>query len=175
MAIVIDATVGGASANSFVTLVQAQAYMSARLNSGAWDNATPDQQNRSLVSATQELSMLDWASRRATTTQALSWPRWFVQNPDAANFAVNYYLSTIIPDRVMNATCELAFQFLVGGTTDIASLDPSLGVIEQDVDVIHVRIQPYQKPMGLKRFPSVWRYIWPMLAGTSFQSELVRG
>lgn len=173
MAIAIDATVGGATANSFALLTDATTYMAGRLNSAAWDNATVDQQNRALVEATHELSYLSWEGRRATSTQALSWPRWMAQNPDSP---VGFlYLSTIVPDRVLNATCELAFQFLVAGTTDIAALDPTLGVIHKETGPIKKSYQPYQKPTGLARFPSVMRFIRPLLASTANSTPILRG
>ena len=56
MTLVIDATVGGASANSFITLTEAQTFMDARLNSTAWSGASTADQNISLVEATRELS-----------------------------------------------------------------------------------------------------------------------
>ena len=173
MPIAIDATVGGAAANSYVLLADAQTYMSGRLNSSAWDTATTDQQNRALVSASAELTNLSWVGRRATVTQALAWPRWMAPNPDSP---VGFlYLSDIIPDRVANATYELAFQFLVAGTTDIAALDPNLAVVEKTVDVLTTRYQPYQKPQGLARFPSVMRYIRPLLASVAGSTPILKG
>lgn len=176
MALVIDATVGGAASNSFVTLAEAQTYMDSRLNGSLWTAASTDDQNRSLAEATRELSALDWQGLRSTSTQVLSWPRWWVPNPDGVNLAYNYFLSTDMPVRVKNATAELAFQFLKAGTTDIASLDPTLGVIERQVDVIRKRWEPYQRPAaGLARFPSVLRFIRPMLASGANVTTLVRG
>ena len=173
MAIAIDATAGGASSNSYSTLAEALTYMSGRLNSSLWDNATTDSQNRALVSASTELTALSWDGSRATTTQALAWPRWAALNPDSP---VGFlYTSDIVPDRVKNATCELAFQYLVAGTTDIATLDPMLGIVGESVGPISVSYQPYQKPQGLARFPSVMRFIRPLLSSVANSTPILRG
>ena len=173
MPVAIDATAGGATANSFVLLSEAATYMAGRLNSTLWDNATTDSQNRALVSATNDLNTLAWEGRRATTVQALQWPRWSALNPDSP---VGFlYASDIVPDRVKNATCELAFQYLVGGTTDVAAIDPTFGVIRKKVDVLETQWQPYQKPQGLARFPSVMRFIRPLLSSVANSTPILRG
>ena len=174
MAVVITATVGSASANSFITLAEASSFMEARLNSSLWDAATTDSQNRSLVEATRELSAREWAGIRVDDTQALSWPRSWVVNPDSSVNA--YYATTIVPQRVKDATAELAFQFIKSGTTDVASLDPNIGIIEKTVDVLTTRYaEPYFRAQGLERFPSVMRYIRPLLMGSGINVPLIRG
>ena len=58
MAISIVATVGDASANSYVTLTQAQAFIDGLTESEdvvAWGNSTDDQKNRALFSSTQRI------------------------------------------------------------------------------------------------------------------------
>ena len=166
MAVTITATAGSASANSFITLVEAQAFMDARLNSTKWDSATTDNQNRALVEATRELSALRWQGNRTDTTQVLSWPRFWAVDPDSPTS--DYFASTVIPQRIKDATAELAFQFLKAGTNDIASLDATVGVIEKTIDVITTRYSEFAtKPKGLERFPSVMRYIRALLAAPS--------
>jgi hypothetical protein len=124
MAITIDATVGGAAANSYVTLAEMVSYMEGRLNSTSFDSATTDNQNRALAEATRELSALSWAGVRTDDTQALAWPRDLVRNPDDPNY--DYIDSDVIPERIKRATYELAFQFLKAGTRDIVSQDTTL-------------------------------------------------
>lgn len=175
MAVVIDATAGGANANSFVLLTEAQTYMDARLNGSLWSAATTDNQNRALVEATREINLLLWLGMRASNTQALNWPRAWCPNPDITYFVYNYFDSTLVPQRVKDATSELAFQFINLGTTDVASLDPTLGVIEKAVDVLRTRWQPYQKPVGLSRFPRVLHYIRPMLDPQVSGMQVIRG
>jgi hypothetical protein len=175
MPVTITATVGSASANSFVTLAEADTYMEARLNSTLWDAASDDSCNRALVEATRELSDLNgWKGTRVTESQSLSWPRDYAIDPDNPNDF--YYENSVIPQRVKDATMELAFQFINSGTTDIASLDSSLNVIEKTVDVLTTRYaEPHQRAQGLKRFPRVWRRIAPLLESSGSQIHIVRG
>lgn len=174
MAVTITATVGSASANSFVTLAEMSTYMEARLNSDAFDDAATDSQNRALVEATRWLSALRWGGYRTDSTQALSWPRQWAYDPD--NPTQTYYDNDVIPQRVKDATMELAFQFLVGGTTDIASLDAEAALKRKKIDVLEWEYDTSQYPQGLSRFPSVTKYITPLLgygAGANFR--IVRG
>ena len=166
MAVVIVATVGSASANSFATLAEATSYMEARLNSTLWDAATTDSQNRALVEATRELSAKTWNGNRVDEIQALSWPRDWAVDPDSPT--ADFYDTTLVPQRVKDAAVELAFQFVKAGTTDVAALDPNIGTIEKTVDVLTTRYaEPYARAKGLERYPSVMRYIRPLLATPS--------
>lgn len=176
MAITIDATVGGASANSFVTLAEAQTYMDGRLNESAWELATTDNQNRALVEATRWLSAKQWGGLRVSSTQALAWPRYWAENPDYQFGGNIYFDSTIIPQRVKDATCELALQFVKAGTSDIAALDAKQNIIEKTVGPLTTRYSdPNIRPQGLTAYPSVMRYVGVMLTGDSNSAEVIRG
>lgn len=171
MAVTIDATVGGASANSFVTEVEADAYLEARLNASAW---TGSNKAVALVEATRELNTRDWAGRKATDTQSLLWPRQWAPDPDGPS--CGYLSSSVIPQRIKDATCELALEFLKAGSTDLAAQDPNAGVIEKTVDVLTTRWQPYQRPTsGLARFPRIMALIAPLLASSGLTVQTVRG
>jgi hypothetical protein len=175
LAVTIVATVGGASANSFVLLSEAASYMEGRLNSDSWDDATTDEQNRALVEATREISsIVGWCGRRVDDTQALAWPRYMAPIPDSGSGW--YFSETEIPQAVKDATMELAFQFLVAGTTDIASLDSTLNVRVKTVDVLTTEyFEPNQRITGLKRYPRVWRLIAPLIEYSGGQINVVRG
>jgi len=161
MSLSLDSTVGGSSANTYVTAAEMTTYCEGRLNSTAW-SATPAQEP-ALVEATRELSMLDWIGSTASETQSLAWPRLYVRNPDSS--AGNEFDSGVVPQRVKDATCELALQFLRGGTTDISVMPSTEGVIEKTVDVLTTRYaSPREQKTGLRRYPSVYRFIRPMLA-----------
>lgn len=173
MAVVIDATVGGSAANSFVTLAEMVTYMTGRLNSDAFDDATVDNQNRALVEATREISVKEYDGNRVTSTQSLSWPRLNAIDPDSPQSWL--FSSTVIPQRIKDATMELAFQFLVAGTSDIASADPNAGVIEKTVDVLTTRWDINRRSVGLARYPRVLNLIRPLLCASGVTVPLVRG
>lgn len=177
MAITITATAGSASANSFVTELEQIAYMAARLNASTWTTVSgstcTETEKAAMVEATRELSNRRWQGMRVDDTQALSWPRDTVVNPDSAT--LNYYSTTAIPQRIKDACCELAFQFLKLGTTDLAAEDALVGVIETHVDVIGKTLDPHLKTTGLARFPRVWSLIAPLLASSGITTAVVRG
>lgn len=121
MAISIDATVGGANANSYLTLNNAQAIIDGFVQDAdvtAWASATTDQKNRALFTATQRLDRERFLGARATDTQALQWPRTGVRKPDtyintyAVGFpfriTTDYYTDTEIPQQVQYAQVVLA-------------------------------------------------------------------
>jgi len=121
MAVTIDATAGGANANSYLTLADAQAIVDGMVEDAdvtAWASATTDQKNRALYTATQRLDRERFIGARATDTQALQWPRTGVRKPDtyvntyATGFpfriSEDYFTDTEIPDQVKRAQVVLA-------------------------------------------------------------------
>ncbi len=180
MAITIVATVGSASANSFVTEVEQIAYMAPRLNPGDWSTVTgstlSETEKAGLVEATRDISVLGWKtpSKRVDGTQILSWPRQFAFDPDSP--ISDYYATTVIPQRVKNATMELAFQFVKAGTTDLAALPSDIEKQRTKLDVIETEfVESHNRAKGLRRFPRVWNEISPLLEGAGITVPLVRG
>lgn len=170
------ATSGSATANSFATIAECDTFCDARLNASAWTDETDDDQKaRALIGATAELSARDWwDGKRATSTQALAWPRYFAKNPDDTWGL--YFDSSIVPQRVKNATMELAFLLLESGTTDLSVLDPTIAVIEKTVGPLTTRYaEPYARAKGMSRFPSVMRYLGPLVSSGGYTMPLVRG
>ena len=121
MAISIDATVGGANANSYLTLADAQAIVDGFVQDAdvtAWATATTDQKNRALFTATQRLDRERYLGARATDTQALQWPRTGVRKPDTYintytvgfpfRITTDYFTDTEIPTQVKYAQVVLA-------------------------------------------------------------------
>ena len=121
MAVTIDATAGGASANSYLTLSDAQAIVDGMVEDAdvtAWASATTDQKNRALYTAAQRLDRERFLGARATDTQALQWPRTGVRKPDtyvntyATGFPFrisdDYFTDEEIPDQVKRAQVVLA-------------------------------------------------------------------
>ncbi|MBK8006761.1 MAG: hypothetical protein IPK12_23515 [Gemmatimonadetes bacterium] len=175
MAITIIETPGSASANSFVSVAEATAYLEARLNSSAWTSASTEDQKAALVEATRELAFRAWIGRKASTTQALPWPREWALDPDAP-VGGTYLDSTTIPQRLQDATCELALEFLRAGTTDLAGAIKDEGIQTKTVDVLTTTyFAPHQRPKGLARYPRVLGLIAPLLEATQGGVPILRG
>lgn len=105
MAVTLNATSGSASANSYITLADAETYFESHLYSSDWDAETDANKDIALVMATRLLdNMFDWAGAQTDTTQALRWPRVGML---AAN-ELEYVENDEIPTELKNAQCELA-------------------------------------------------------------------
>ena len=124
MAATIDATVGGASANSYVTLATANTYFETVPNSSTWTDKTDDQKNRALISATRWIDALNFYGDRCDETQALKWPRdnYTVDGIDLA--------CTLIPEGIKTATYELA-RALANDTDAITGNTGTTGIYDQ--------------------------------------------
>ena len=181
MSLTITATAGSASANSFVTEAEVVGYMATRLNASAWTTVTgttcTEDEKKALIEATREISVLAgraWIGRRADAVQALAWPRYMAPNPDSPT--ASYFGGTEIPQRVKDATCELAFQFLKAGTSDLAAGDATIGIRTKTIDVISTTyLDTVDRPDGLARFPRVLGYIAPLSQSTGTVFPVVRG
>lgn len=130
MAATLVTTIGGASANSYVTLDEAETYLDTVLEADAWEAATAPRRTRALLQAARRLQDENWIGERATSTQALAWPRFDASKPDSSIGAYSYgykmfggrrgevYSVTEIPERVKQAQIELALAYLDGWGAD---------------------------------------------------------
>jgi hypothetical protein len=145
------------------------------LNASAWnDESDDDQKARALIDATREINVLMYVGYTVTDEQALVWPRGYATDPDSPILAD--FDTDVVPQRVKDATMELALQFLIAGTTDLASIDATQGVIEKTIGPITTRwAEPYARAQELKRFPRVWNFIKPLLIVQGATVPLVRG
>ena len=123
MAITINATVGSASANSYITLSDANAIVEGLVKDDdvtAWEAGTTsdDYRNRALYTAAQRIDRERFLGARVDDTQAMQWPRTGVRKPDtyintyAVGFpfriTTDYFTDTEIPDQIKKAQVVLA-------------------------------------------------------------------
>jgi hypothetical protein len=125
MAITLDDTVGGApypnSTHSYLNLNDANAIIDGLVEDDdvvAWASATNDQKNRALWTAVQRLDRERYLGARATSTQALQWPRTGVRKPDTYintysvgfpfRITTDYFADDEIPDQIKKAQAVLA-------------------------------------------------------------------
>ena len=133
MAAVIVATLSGASANSYVTLAEANTYFETVPDSSTWTSKTDDQKNRALISATRWIDALSFYGDRCTTTQALKWPRedYTVDGIDLA--------CSLIPESIKVATYELA-RALANDTDAIVGTTGTTGIYDE-VELGELRVK----------------------------------
>ena len=123
MAATINATLQSETANSFVTLAEANTYFETVPDSTNWDNKTDDQKNRALISATGWIDTLVFYGDRCDADQALKWPR--------SNYHVDRVELTCsaIPNEIKKATYLLAFE-LANDTSSITGTTGDTGLYE---------------------------------------------
>ena len=102
MAATITATLSSATANSYVTLAEANTYFETVPDSSTWTNKTDDQKNRSLISATRWIDSLVFYGDRCDNGQALKFPR---NNYEVDDVELN---CSLIPNNIKYAQYELA-------------------------------------------------------------------
>lgn len=115
-----DSTVGGANANSYVSVAEADDFFAAHLDSSFWSIPAAKKQ-AALVQATNRIDREQFGGQLTDrNTQRLQFPRSYIcvrdANVDATfNDAFNsfYFRSpTIIPLELKQATCEMALYLL---------------------------------------------------------------
>lgn len=184
MAVELVPTVGAADANTFVSDEEMTAYAERR-GQTIWTGN--DNQFWSLVTATDDLTLLNWQGARSTATQALAWPRDYVIDPDRLGVGDNLVVRVlnrrtpemfdpeIIPQRVKDATCELALQYLLGNV-NAGAPDANTAVVEKTVGPLTTKYDVGQNAhrVGWARFPRVLNYIRPLLETASGQLVINR-
>jgi len=176
VAAVIDATLSGASSNSYVTLAEADAYFETVPNSSTWDDKTDDQKNRSIISATRWIDSLNFYGDRCDTSQALSWPR------------NNYHVDRIeltcseIPTEIKYATYELA-RALANDTDAITGNTGTTGLYDEvKLGELQVKYNKESQATGTVNnvfdvYPWLQSYLGSYTLGGSggYQVRVVRG
>lgn len=176
MAAVIVATLSGASANSYVTLAEANTYFETVPDSSTWTDKTDDQKNRALISATRWIDALSFYGDRCTTTQALKWPRedYTVDGIDLA--------CTLIPEPIKVATYELA-RALANDTDAIIGSTGTTGLYDQvELGELKVKYSKSSQAVGLVTnafdvYPWLQSYLGPYCMGgaANYAVRLFRG
>jgi hypothetical protein len=151
--IVEDGT-GITAADSYVTLVEANAYASSSLNATSWAALGTDERERLLVAATRWLDQhAIWNGSKTFDTEPypnnLRWPRKYVC--DADNLPVG---ENAIPVGLRSAVVELAMFFLNPDNNPTAHSDKA-GLSEITVDVITLRFQDGFNANSTKYLPGL--------------------
>jgi len=176
VAATIDATLKGASANSYVTLAEANTYFETVPDSSTWDDKTDDQKNRAIISATRWIDALSFYGDRCTETQALKWPREDYKVDGIA------WVCTAIPASIKVATYELARAF-ANDTDAITGSTGTTGLYEQvELGELKVKYKDSSMTPGMVNnvfdlYPWLQTYLGPYCMGgaTNYAVRLFRG
>jgi|AntAceMinimDraft_11_1070367.scaffolds.fasta_scaffold14574_4 hypothetical protein len=123
MALTVETGASIANADSYVSLVDAQAYVDARGYSVTLTEGL-------LLRAMDTLSGVSFKGAKTASTNALAWPRYGVYDAEAL-----LVLPTVIPDGIVNAQIWLAY-YILGGDDPAVMGTPA--VLMEKVDVINV-------------------------------------
>lgn len=116
------ATAGASNANSYLSVAGADSIADGMVGTLAWTTATSDNKVKALITATNGMETLGWIGTRATTTQALSWPRANASCGDKS------YEDDEIPREVELSTFDLA-NALLGDPTLLRSSPSSEALV----------------------------------------------
>jgi hypothetical protein len=159
MIVVETGTGANPAANSFASVVDADAYYASRANA-EWSALTTAAKEAGLILATDYLQATyseAWKGEIVRQDQPLAWPR-FDAYMDGYEIASN-----IVPQRVTQATIELALRTSSGPLI----IDQDQRIVREKVDVVETEYAEFSDPA--KRFPAVGRILSPLLraAGNS--------
>jgi len=176
VAATIDATLGGVSANSYVTLAAADAYFETVPDSSTWTAKTTDQKNRALISATRWINVLSFYGKLCSDTQALKWPRKDY-TVDGINLAC-----TLIPEPIKTATYELA-RALANDTDAITGTTGTTGIYDEvELGELKVKYNKTSQTSGVINnvfdvYPWLQSYLGPYCMGgaANYAVRLFRG
>jgi hypothetical protein len=135
----LDATVGGASSNSFGTRTEANTFFADRLYTSVWDAASDANKDKALITACSQICQLRFFGEKATATQALPWPRLCVRNEDAGAYSDLYYASDEIPVRLKQAQFIYAHELL---KSDLISENQIQGLKRLSTGTLEIELEP---------------------------------
>lgn len=172
----INATLSSASANSYVTLADANAYFETVPSSSTWTDKTDDQKNRALISATRWIDTLNFYGDRCDAGQSLKWPR---TNYDVDNITLE---CTLIPNDIKYATYELA-RALANDTDAVTGNTGTNGIYDQvELGDLKVKYSKTSQAVGTINnifdvYPWLQSYLGAYCAGGSgsYQLRVFRG
>jgi hypothetical protein len=111
MALVVEDGSGVSGANTYAAVATVDAYHAARKAPlgvcAAWTTATTAQKEAAILTAMAFVEGLSWNGVKASSENALEWPRTYVVDRNGFDVA-----SDAIPAAVVNAVCEAAIREL---------------------------------------------------------------
>jgi hypothetical protein len=142
MALTLDATIGGATANSYATRAQGDAYHDKHLWSDAWKSAEAWKKDAALIMATRLLDeQVEWyGTPTDNESQVLRWPRIGVLTKDGDR----YWDQDELPRWLIDATAEMA-RYLI---SEDRTAERGYGIKKVKADVVEVEFDTTdQKPV----------------------------
>ena len=176
MAATITATLSSASANSYVTLAEANTYFETVPDSTTWDNKSDDQKNRALIAATRWIDSFVYFGDRCDHGQALKFPRNNYQVDDVE------LACTAIPVNIKYAQYELARALANDTDAMTGNVGTNGNIAEAKLGDLAVKYNVASQGTGsvnniMDVYPWLQSYLGAYMIGGagSFQIRAVRG
>lgn len=174
MALIVEDGTGLSTAESYISVADADTYHSDQ-NNTSWASLSTPAKEANLRKATEFMIgkyRMRWLGTRmkSSVNQALDWPRAYVYTEPFLHGAIGEfpYLvpDNIVPKEVKNACAELALR------ASIAPLGPDLGqkVLQKTVGPITVKYDPNSS--DLKRYVAITEMLRVYLKNTSSPNML---
>jgi hypothetical protein len=130
-ALVVETGTGSATANSYATELFCTTYFQNQGGNTAWDAADTMQRARALMQASNWIDQSygdRFVGLRASSTQALEWPRSFAYDRQGEELAS-------VPLALQRATAEMARRYLEDSTQFFADTAAASNVVQDSVSV----------------------------------------
>jgi len=164
-------TPGAATANSYASVVEANAYHTTHLYAAKWTAASDATKETALIMATRLLdNMYEWDQWRTDDVQALEWPRTGIVARNQREFLLN----DEIPIELKNATAELA-RLLIEKNLPATNLASAQGIESFTAGPVSFN---FKDDIRIEVIPDSVYYMipswWGFPRGSSHTRELVR-
>lgn len=138
--VTVEDGTGLADANSYGSVADADGYFATRPRSSAWTPLSVDLRGQYLIHAARIMdASMTWLGEKLKATQSLAFPRWPIDDLDAA----------VVPRDVIRAQFELAYS-LIG--TDLTGEPGTTGFQKIVVGPIELTAAPGERPATIPRF-----------------------
>lgn len=132
---------GLADSNAYADVADADAYADARPYSAAWIAKSDDDKKRCLIMATLMIdSLFRFSGYKASSAQALQWPRTNAPDPDSLYGAYRnallgtssgYFPINEVPKAIVQATCEQSIY--LAGLSSVPTAPANAGIKEIEI------------------------------------------
>lgn len=175
MALIVETGAGLATAESYASVAEADARL-ANFGYTAWAGLGQAAKETALRLATDFMVntyRTRWKGYRVNTTQALDWPRSYVERPDAQTSqygGASYYDSASVPAEIKAACIDLAYK-----TTQGVELAPDVDPAQKRVKVGPLEVEYDTTANQVTVFRAIETKLRPFLSnGGGAMTRLVR-
>lgn len=107
MAFLFNSTPKDPTANSYISVEQADAFAFGNVNGQTWLDLTQQQKEALLVQSTYRIDLEGWSGSISDPLQSLQWPRAYIINRNGKSINRD-----VVPTELQQATFALAYHYL---------------------------------------------------------------